>query len=287
MMQVKITECPRDAMQGIHTFIPTEFKIEYLNALLKVGFEVLDFGSFVSPKAIPQMQDTAQVLKKLDLNNASTKLLAIVANERGAREASAYDEITFLGYPFSISETFQKRNTNAGIAESLQRVSEIKNICDSSNKTLLIYISMAFGNPYGDEWSTDIAIKWCNELYSKIGIKDIALADTTGISNPENIKQLFSTLIPSLPEVNIGAHLHTTPQTWQEKIEAAWQAGCRSFDGAIKGFGGCPMAADKLTGNMPTEKMLSWFKSKGIHTNVKEDLFNESLVLSYKIFNIN
>jgi hydroxymethylglutaryl-CoA lyase len=287
MMQVKITECPRDAMQGIHTFIPTEFKIEYLNALLKVGFEVLDFGSFVSPKAIPQMQDTAQVLKKLDLNNASTKLLAIVANERAAREASAYDEITFLGYPFSISETFQKRNTNAGIAESLQRVSEIKNICDSSNKTLLIYISMAFGNPYGDEWSTDIAIKWCNELYSKIGIKDIALADTTGISNPENIKQLFSTLIPSLPEVNIGAHLHTTPQTWQEKIEAAWQAGCRSFDGAIKGFGGCPMAADKLTGNMPTEKMLSWFKSKGIHTNVKEDLFNESLVLSYKIFNIN
>lgn len=286
VMEIEITECPRDAMQGIKQFIPTELKIKYLNLLLKTGFDVLDFGSFVNPKAIPQLQDTPIVLSKLDLSQSKTKLLAIVANPRGAIEAASYDEITYLGYPFSISETFQKRNTNATIEQSLGRVEEIKKICDSRNKKILIYISMAFGNPYGDEWNSDIAIKWCNELNSKFNIENIALADTIGVSNPENIQILFSSLIPALPQVNFGAHLHTTPHTWQEKIEAAWNAGCRRFDGAIKGFGGCPMATDDLTGNMPTEKMLHWFNTMGINTNINTESFNQALILSDRVFNL-
>lgn len=261
MHNVKIIECPRDAMQGIHSFIPTETKARYINRLLKVGFDSIDFGSFVSPKAIPQMRDTAEVLKLLQLDGSRSKLLAIIANKRGAEDAVSFDEISFLGYPFSISETFQQRNTNSSIAESLKRVEDIQKLCIQSKKELVIYISMAFGNPYGDEWNAGIVTKWSKKL-ADMGIKIIALSDTVGVSNPENIKELFQPLIKELPTVEFGAHLHTTPDKWEEKVEAAYLSGCRRFDGAIKGFGGCPMAADELTGNMPTEKMLDFFKNK-------------------------
>lgn len=283
-MAVKIIECPRDAMQGIKEFIPTADKVNYLNQLLKCNFDSLDFGSFVSPKAIPQMADTAEVLRQLDLSSTKTKLLAIVANERGAQDACAFDEIKYLGYPFSISETFQQRNTNASIAESLDRVKAIQDLCVRTNKELVVYISMAFGNPYGDEWTSDIAIKWSKELHEKLGINIIALADTIGVSNPENISYLFKALIPALPKVEFGAHLHTTPDKWQEKVVAAYEAGCRRFDGAIKGYGGCPMAADQLTGNMPTEKMMMEFNAKNIETGVNMEMFNLSLEASNKVF---
>lgn len=284
MTEVKIIECPRDAMQGMKDFVPTALKTEYINKLLRVGFDTLDFGSFVSPKAIPQMADTAEVLKQLDLSNTKTKLLAIVANERGAEDACAFDEIAYLGYPFSISETFQQRNTNASIAESFKRVETIQNLCLKHNKKLVVYISMAFGNPYGDAWNSDIAIKWSTDLYQKLGIQIIALSDTIGVSNPENISDLYKALIPALPAVEFGAHLHTTPQSWEEKIAAAYQSGCRRFDGAIKGFGGCPMAADELTGNMPTEKMISYFELHEIKTGLSLPAFDESLITSGKIF---
>ena len=242
---MKIIECPRDAMQGIHEFIPTQKKIEYINSLLKVGFDTIDFGSFVSPKAIPQLRDTAEVLNNLDLSSTKSKLLAIVANTRGAEDAVGFDEIQYLGFPFSISETFQLRNTNATIQEALIRVEEIQNLCIRNRKELVIYISMAFGNPYGDEWSSDVVIQWTTKL-NQLGIKTIALADTVGVSNPESIIYLFSKLIPRFTDVEFGAHLHSTPQTRNEKIKAAFDSGCRSFDVAVHGFGGCPMANDDL-----------------------------------------
>jgi hydroxymethylglutaryl-CoA lyase len=269
---VKIIECPRDAMQGLKEFIPTETKINYINSLLKAGFDTIDFGSFVSPKAIPQMADTANVLKKLDLSTNSSKLLAIIANKRGAEDAVAFDEITYLGFPFSVSETFQQRNTNSSIEDSLIRVEEIQQLCVKHKKQLVVYLSMAFGNPYGDEWNSEIVLNWTKKL-SQMDIKIIALADTIGVSNPENIFYLFSNIIPEFPEVEIGAHLHTTPDKWHEKIEAAWNAGCRRFDTAVKGYGGCPMAKDDLTGNFPTEKLLQYLKEHNIQSGINEKAF--------------
>jgi hydroxymethylglutaryl-CoA lyase len=282
--KLKFVECPRDAMQGIKDFIPTQKKIDYINRLLNVGFDTIDFGSFVSPKAIPQMADTAEVLAQLDLSATKSKLLAIIANSRGAEDACKHEAIAYLGFPFSISETFQQRNTNSTIAESLDRVKEIQDLCLKHNKTLVVYISMAFGNPYNDPWNAEIAIHWCEKLHRELGVQILALSDTIGVSNPENISTLFSALVPSLPNVEFGAHLHTTPDTWSEKIEAAYRSGCRRFDGAIKGYGGCPMAKDDLTGNMPTEKMLSWFDQNKIATGIDKDLFLDALIFSGEVF---
>lgn len=264
MSKVKIIECPRDAMQGIKAFIPTEKKVIYLQSLLRVGFDTLDFGSFVSPKAIPQMQDTAKVLAQLDLSRTQTKLLAIIANVQGAQSAAQHSEIQYLGYPFSISENFQMRNTHKTIADSLITLQEILNIADTSNKEVVAYLSMGFGNPYGDPWSVEIVGEWTEKL-SSMGVKILSLSDTVGSSTPDVIDYLFANLIPKYPHIEFGAHLHTTPDKWHEKVDAAYKAGCRRFDGAIQGFGGCPMAKDDLTGNMPTERMLSYF------TTVKED----------------
>jgi hydroxymethylglutaryl-CoA lyase len=272
---IKLVECPRDAMQGIHDFIETEKKAAYINSILKCGFDTVDFGSFVSPKAIPQMRDTAQLLDQLDLSATKSKLLAIIANTRGAQDAVEFEEITYLGFPFSISETFQQRNANSSIAESLTRVEEIQDLCLRNKKELVVYVSMAFGNPYGDDWSGDVAISWTKRL-AKMGIKIIALSDTIGVSNPENITSLFSKLIPEFPGVEIGAHLHTTPDTWEEKVHAAYTSGCRRFDSAIKGYGGCPMATDKLTGNMPTENVLSYLNKNKITSGIDEQAFAEA-----------
>ena len=276
---IKLIECPRDAMQGWAHFIPTEKKINYLNTLLQVGFDTLDFGSFVSAKAIPQLVDTKEVLPKLQLTN--TKLLAIVANVRGAEEAAQYDEISFLGFPFSISETFQQRNTNSSIEQSLSSVEAIQKICLQKNKQLVIYISMGFGNPYGDEYSPEIAANWVAKM-NAMGIKIVALSDTIGVSNPENISYLFKHLIPLYTKMEIGAHLHTTPDTWQEKIDAAYNAGCKRFDGALKGFGGCPMATDKLTGNMPTENMIQFFGQENLKLNGEK--LAEAMMMANEIF---
>ena len=281
---IKITECPRDAMQGIKQFIPTELKANYINQLLKVGFETIDFGSFVSPKSIPQMQDTAEVLDLLDLSAGNSKLLAIIANKRGAEDALKFEEISFLGFPFSISETFQKKNTNASIDESLQRVEEIQNLCLKSNKKLLVYISMAFGNPYGDLWHSDIAINWCKKLY-KTGIAHFALADTTGSSNVETISQLFSALIPELKTVEFSAHLHSTKDKAYDKINAAYTSGCNNFDVAIHGYGGCPMATDNLTGNVPTEILEDFANKNKINLKLNKSELNKSYNLSWEIFN--
>jgi hydroxymethylglutaryl-CoA lyase len=280
---VKIIECPRDAMQGLHDFIDTDVKASYINQLLKVGFDTIDFGSFVSPKAIPQMRDTADVLSLLDLSKTKSKLLAIVANHRGATDACQFEEINYLGFPFSISETFQQRNTNSSIEESLTRVADIQNLCVKHNKKMVVYISMAFGNPYGDDWNSDIVMGWTNKL-ANMGIEIIALSDTIGVSSPENISYLFKNIVPEFKQVEIGAHLHTTPTTWQEKIEAAYSSGCRRFDGAIKGFGGCPMAKDDLTGNMPTENMLSYFNHNNIITGVNMQEFSNSLSKATRVF---
>ncbi len=281
---IKLVECPRDAMQGLHDFVPTAIKIEYLNRLLRVGFDTLDFGSFVSPKAIPQLRDTAEVLAGLDLSDTQTRLLAIVANTRGAEDACRFPEIAYLGYPFSISETFQQRNTNASIAESLKRVEEIHALCEKHGKKLVVYLSMAFGNPYGDEWNSEVALRWTEELCRKIGIRIIALSDTIGVSNPENIQYLFRSLIPAFKDVEFGAHLHTTPDTWQEKVQAVWDSGCRRLDSAIRGFGGCPMAADALTGNMPTENVLRFLYEKKIPSGVDELAFAEAMRYSAEVF---
>ncbi len=282
---MKLIECPRDAMQGIHEFIPTEKKVAYINSILKCGFDTVDFGSFVSPKAIPQMQDTAQVLEQLDLSTTTSKLLAIIANVRGAQDAVEFEEISYLGFPFSISETFQQRNTNSSISESLTRVEEIQDLCVRNRKELVVYISMAFGNPYGDEWSSGVVVSWTRRL-AQMGIKIIALSDTIGVSNPENISSLFSEIIPEFPMVEIGAHLHTTPDTWEEKVHAAYKSGCRRFDSAIKGYGGCPMAADKLTGNMPTENVLSYFKNNKIQTGIDSIAFEEAMRIAAITFPI-
>ena len=280
---LKIIECPRDAMQGIHEFIPTEKKVEYINLLLKAGFDTIDFGSFVSPKAIPQMADTKEVLKMLD-DKGKSKLLAIIANKRGAVDAAEFDEIDYLGYPFSISEEFQKRNTNATLEESLGRVEEIHSIADKANKEMVVYLSMAFGNPYEEPWHPDVAIEWAERLYREFGTKILALSDTIGTSNRETITQLFSALIPELPQVEFGAHLHTTPDSWREKVDAAYNAGCRRFDGAIKGFGGCPMAKDDLTGNMPTENMLTYFEENDVATGIDRETVDQAMLLSSEVF---
>ena len=264
---IKIIECPRDAMQGIKPFIPTSQKVQYLQSLLRVGFDTLDFGSFVSPKAIPQMQDTAEVLSHLDLSKTRTKLLAIVANVRGAKAAAAFDEIEFLGFPFSISENFQMRNTHKTINESEEILKDILQVADQHHKKVVVYLSMAFGNPYGDPWDVDIVAGWTERLH-KMGVQILSLSDTVGTSNASSITYLFSNLIPAYPSVEFGAHLHTHPASWHEKVEAAFEAGCMRFDGAIQGFGGCPMAKDELTGNMPTEKLLSYFTTKKIQTNL-------------------
>ena len=264
MDNIKLIECPRDAMQGIKTFIPTEKKVQYIQSLLRVGFDTIDFGSFVSPKAIPQMVDTAEVLAQLDLSKTKSKLLAIVANLRGAQDACQHPEIDYLGYPFSISENFQMRNTHKTIAQSVDLLNDILNTADQANKKVVVYISMGFGNPYGDPWNVEIVGEWTEKL-SKMGVEILSLSDTVGTSNPENIDYLFSNLIPKYQDIEFGAHLHTTPSTWFEKVDAAYKAGCRRFDGAIQGFGGCPMAKDELTGNMPTEKVFSYLTTKKAH----------------------
>ena len=282
---VKLIECPRDAMQGLHDFIPTAKKSKYINQLLKVGFDTIDFGSFVSPKAIPQLKDTAEVLNQLDLSNTKSKLLSIVANQRGATDACNFEEINYLGFPFSISETFQQRNTNASIKESLTRVADIQNLCSKNNKKLVVYISMAFGNPYGDLWNSDIVIEWTKKL-ADLGVEIIALSDTTGVSNPENINYLFSNTIPEFKNIEIGAHLHTTPDTWSEKVTAAYKSGCMRFDGAIKGFGGCPMATDDLTGNMATENLIQYFNQNKIELGLNNVEFEQSMLDALKVFPI-
>ncbi|MCG9793287.1 hydroxymethylglutaryl-CoA lyase [Flavobacterium algicola] len=283
MNAVKIIECPRDAMQGIKTFIPTKQKAAYIQALLRVGFDTIDFGSFVSPRAIPQMQDTAAVLDSLDLSKTTSKLLAIVANTKGAEIASTHSQIDYLGFPFSISENFQMRNTHKTIGESLITLNEILNIADKSNKQVVAYLSMGFGNPYGDPWSTEIVGQWTEKL-AGMGVKILSLSDTVGSSTPEVIRYLYSHLVPQYPEIEFGAHFHTTYDKWFEKIDAATQAGCRRFDGAIQGFGGCPMAKDVLTGNMPTEKLLSYFTSTKIKTNLNPLSFESSYNEASKLF---
>lgn len=283
LLAVKVIECPRDAMQGIKHNIPTELKVRYLNLLLQVGFDTLDFGSFVSPKAIPQMADTPQVLEQLELAGTMTKLLAIVANVRGAIDACAFPQISYLGYPFSISETFQLRNTNATIEESLGRVDAIQEICATFGKKLVIYISMGFGNPYGDPWNVEIAQQWVDRL-ADMDIRIMSLSDTIGVSNPENIAYLFKNLIPPYPDVEFGAHLHTTPTTWREKVEAAYQHGCRRFDGALHGYGGCPMAKDDLTGNMPTEKIISYLEQQQVQLNLNLTALKNAERLTSEVF---
>ncbi|MFO8146432.1 MAG: hydroxymethylglutaryl-CoA lyase [Bacteroidota bacterium] len=283
MDKIKLIECPRDAMQGIKTFIPTYKKIQFIQAILRCGFDTIDFGSFVSPKAIPQMADTAEVLAGLDLSSTQSKLLAIIANTRGAQDAAKFPEIQYLGYPFSISENFQMRNTHKTIAESVETLSEILDIANANEKEVVAYLSMGFGNPYGDPWSVEIVGEWTEKL-SGMGVKILSLSDTIGSSTPEVIHYLFSNLIPKYPEIEFGAHLHTTPTTWHEKIDAAYKAGCLRYDGAIQGFGGCPMAKDKLTGNMPTEKMISYFTSKKAETNIKMTSFESAYNEATKIF---
>ena len=283
MEPIKIIECPRDAMQGIKPFIPTARKVTYIQSLLRVGFDTIDFGSFVSPKSIPQMQDTAEVLAQLDLSQTKSKLLAIIANTQGATLASNHSEIQYLGFPFSISENFQMRNTHKTISESLITLQEILEIADSTNKEVVAYLSMGFGNPYGDPWSVEIVGEWTEKL-ALMGVKILSLSDTVGSSTPDVISYLFSNLIPKYPEIEFGAHLHTTPDKWFEKIDAAYKAGCRRFDGAIQGFGGCPMATDDLTGNMPTEKLLSYFTSQKEKTEMSPMSFESAYNEASKLF---
>lgn len=281
---LKIIECPRDAMQGIAEFIPTAVKVKYINQLLKVGFDTIDFGSFVSPLAIPQMRDTAQIINKLDLESTNSKLLAIVANERGAKDAASFPEIDYLGYPFSVSETFQLRNTNATLEKSLSRLESINNITQSANKKLVVYLSMGFGNPYGDEWSPEVIFKWSEKLNNLFGTTILALSDTIGIADETTITHLFETLIPALPKVEFGAHLHARPDNYESKVQSAYNAGCRRFDGAIKGFGGCPMAMDDLTGNIPTEGMLGWFDKNNVKAGLNLDEFGKAIAMSSSVF---
>ena len=284
MNKVKIIECPRDAMQGIKShFISTEAKANYINSLLKVGFDTIDFGSFVSPKAIPQMCDTAAVLARLDLSQTTSKLLAIVANVRGAIDAVQFEEIDYLGYPFSISENFQMRNTHMTIHQSIDALKEILTIANSANKEVVAYLSMGFGNPYGDPWNVEIVSEWTEKL-SGMGVKILSLSDTIGSSTPDVISHLFSNLIPTYPAIEFGAHLHTSPSLWHEKVHAAFHAGCKRFDGAIKGYGGCPMAKDELTGNMPTEKLISYFTEQKVVTGIKPMSFESAYNQALKIF---
>jgi hydroxymethylglutaryl-CoA lyase len=280
---VKIIECPRDAMQGFSHFIETDKKIEYINSLLKVGFDTIDFGSFVSPKVIPQMRDTETVLQNLDLSNTKSKLLAIIANTQGAEMAVKHAPIHYLGFPFSISETFQVRNTNSTIAQSFERVKYINTLCRDTGKELVIYISMGFGNPYGDVWNNDVVDEWVEKI-TALGVNIISLSDTVGIANPQSIEYLFGHLIKKYPHLEFGAHLHTRPESWREKVQAAWDNGCRRFDGAINGFGGCPMADDELTGNMPTESLLYFLEDNKIDTGLDMDAFGKSMVQAVNVF---
>lgn len=283
MKKLKLIECSRDAMQGWANFIPTEKKIKYLNQLLKVGFDTLDFGSFVSPKAIPQMADTALVYDTLDLDNTDTKLLAIIANVRGAETAVSFEKIKYLGFPFSISETFQQRNTNTSITEAFKMVEAIQNLCQKSDKQLVVYFSMGFGNPYGDAFSTKVVVNWAEKM-NKIGIKIIALSDTVGVANNHIITELFTSLIPQYPNIEFGAHFHATNDTWHMKIESAYQAGCYRFDGAIGGFGGCPMAEDELVGNINTQNMIQYFENQGVSLGLNKGEFRKSVEISKNIF---
>ena len=280
---VRLIECPRDAMQGWPHFIPTEKKIEYINALLKVGFDTIDFGSFVSAKAIPQMADTKEVIGNLELGDSKSKLLAIIANERGAEDAVMYDEITYLGFPFSVSETFQKRNTNSTIEQSLKRVEAIQNLCFINNKELVIYISMGFGNPYGDVYNEEIVFEWVNKLVA-MDIKIISLADTVGLADAEQINRITKFLVDSLPATEIGVHLHSNPANWKVKVDAALAAGCKRFDGALKGIGGCPMADDELVGNMDTELMIPYFEEKGLLNNLNKEALKKCSMMASEIF---
>ena len=277
---MKIIECPRDAMQGISEFIPTDIKGAYINQLLKVGFDTIDFGSFVSPKAIPQLRDTAEVLAQLDLENTSSKLLSIIANTRGAIDACSFEEINYLGFPLSVSEQFQKRNTNKSIAQALSDVEKIQNLTLNNNKELVVYLSMAFGNPYGENYHPDIVAELTEKLH-QLEIRIVALSDTIGVSDPTNIVPLFDTLIKEYSTIEFGAHFHTTSEAWEEKVAAAYQNGCRRFDAALKGFGGCPMAKDNLVGNMPTEKLITYF-TEDLGLNMQE--LEKSLALSSTVF---
>ncbi len=280
---VKLVECPRDAMQGWVRHIPTAQKIRYINSLLKVGFDTLDFGSFVSPKAIPQMADTKEVLAGLDMASSKTKLLAIVANQRGAEEAVVYDEISCLGFPFSISPTFQLRNTNSSMEESMERVDAIQELCVRNNKELVVYLSMGFGNPYGDPYNADTLLYWAGEMVKKeIGI--LSLADTVGLASPEQINFAVNTLIPEYATTEFGVHLHSTKDNWRDKLDAAWLAGCRRFDGALNGIGGCPMAQDDLVGNMDTLSMIGYFEEKEIFKQLDKEALQESLRIAGEIF---
>ena len=282
-MQLKIIECPRDAMQGWKNIIPTETKIEYINQLLKVGFDTIDFGSFVSHEAIPQMADTKEVAAHLDVKSSNSKLLAIIANMRGAKDAVAFDNITYLGFPFSVSPTFQMRNTHSTIEGSLKTVQEIKSICDQNKKDLVVYISMAFGNPYGDEYNEVLVLKWIEELV-KEGIKIISLSDTVGLAHPPQISSIVKKVISVFPEIETGVHLHSTHHEWKQKIEAALQSGCMRFDGAMKGYGGCPMAEDELVGNMDTDLMIPYFKELGLLKNINEEALLKAGEMASKIF---
>ena len=281
--QITMVECPRDAMQGWKHFIPTADKVNYLNALLKVGFDVLDFGSFVSAKAIPQLADTKEVIPQLNLNNTSTKLLAIIANTRGAEEAVQYDEISYLGFPFSISETFQLRNTNKTIAQSLVQVEEIQGLCARKGKELVIYISMGFGNPYGDEYNAAVAIDWVGKI-AGLGVKTIAMSDTVGVAKPDTISYIFSHLVPEFKQISIGAHFHSSAATWEEKLRSSYDNGCLRFDSAINGIGGCPMAEDELVGNLATENIIGWCDANNIPLNIDRDAFKHAMQLASGIF---
>jgi hydroxymethylglutaryl-CoA lyase len=280
---VKLIECPRDAMQGWHNFIQTQKKVEYINSLLKVGFDTIDFGSFVSPKAIPQMADTKEVIANLELGNTKTKLLAIIANERGAKEAIEFDEITYLGFPFSISETFQQKNTNSSIEESLHRVEATQSLCIQHNKQLVIYLSMAFGNPYGDDYNAEVLLHWADEIIKR-NINIISLADTVGVASSEQISFACKTLINKYPSIEFGVHLHSTIKNRKEKLDAALSAGCLRFDGALKGIGGCPMAQNELVGNMDTIFMAEFFKQKNLAINLNEEALQESIKIANEIF---
>ncbi|MDI1235817.1 MAG: hydroxymethylglutaryl-CoA lyase [bacterium] len=281
--RIKIIECPRDAMQGFHHIIPTETKVEYINALLRVGFDVLDCGSFVSPKAVPMLADTKAVLDAIDLDHTNTKLLVIVANERGAEEAATFKQIDFIGYPFSISEQFQKRNTNHGIIDSIEILKNILAIANKAHKEVVVYLSMGFGNPYNEEWSTDLAIDWCKRL-ADLGIKIISLSDTIGVAKPTDIDAIFKACQSMIPNVELGAHFHTRPDNYLQNISAAYNAGCRRFDSAMRGFGGCPFASDKLTGNLPTEALLSYIRHINEPTQVIPEKFDLAYLLAGKIF---
>jgi hydroxymethylglutaryl-CoA lyase len=284
MERVELVECPRDAMQGLDQFIPTDVKVSYLQGLLDVGFDVIDIGSFVSPKAIPQMRDTSEVLHRLNLTNTRSDLLVIVANQRGAEDACRHEMVDYLGYPFSISDTFQRRNTNTDIEGSFDRTARIVEHAHEHGKKVVVYISMAFGNPYGDEWNKDIASHWVGRLIDELQVDFIALADTVGVASPKDIEYMFSSLIPAFPDTPIGAHLHATPDNWELKVAAAWDGGCRRFDGALKGYGGCPMAEDVLVGNVAMENLYRFFSEKEAIHHIDADLLSRSLLASSEVF---